>query len=477
MPDSLTQQIRALSQKAKVLEPEKQMRDSWLNSLAQYTHHFYDGLSQRPAAHSSEKLDLAPLISFNHTSSFDELLKAYQSCVVESGIDTASGKYMGFIPGGGIYPSAIGDYLAAVSNTYGGAYLASPGAVVMERSLLELIASWIGYDKTSAGNLTSGGSIANLTALITARDAHHIKSHDIEKTVIYLTSLTHHSVTKALHLMSFGEAIVRIVPVDSCYRMNSDALMRMIDEDKNNKFKPWLIVASAGTTDLGSVDPISELADIAARHHLWLHVDGAYGGFFVLTEHGKTILNEIHRADSVALDPHKGLFIPYGLGAVLVKNGTLLKNAMSTTIAPYMQDTENHRDTSSPNDLSPELTKHFRAVRLWLPIKLFGIQPFRAALEEKLLLATYFAHEISQMPDADILCQPQLSIVAFRFKSGADHDIYNRQLLEKINQSGLAFLTSTTINHSFYIRMACLSIRTHLEEIQTLIDLIKKING
>ncbi len=228
-----------------------------------------------------------------------------------------------------------------------------------------------------------------------------------------------------------------------------------------------MIFASAGTTDLGAVDPLDEIAGIARKYDLWFHVDAAYGGFFLLTEHGKKVMKGIVRFES-----HKGLFLPYGTGAVLVKDGKKLFESQHM-MANYMQDTLKATEEWSPADLSPELSKHFRGLRMWLPLQLLGIAPFRAALDEKLLLTRYFYQEIQKIEGIEIGPEPELSILFFRYiPASGDANEFNKELVDYIHRDGRVFLSSTHINGTVYLRLAVLHFRTHLEEIDLILSVI-----
>ena len=238
---------------------------------------------------------------------------------------------------------------------------------------------------------------------------------------------------------------------------------------------PWLIVATAGTTDTGSVDPLDELAAVAAREGCWLHVDAAYGGFFLLTETGRRAMRGIERADSVVLDPHKSLFLPWGAGIVLVRRVAALVAAFSET-GHYLQDAAGVDDLS-PADVSPELTKPFRALRIWLPLMHLGTEPFRAALEEKLLLARYFHREIAAL-GFEVGASPDLSVVTFRrVPPGAtpdEADGVNRAILDGVRRDGRIFLSSTRLDGRFTLRLAALPHRTHLATIDTALTVLRE---
>jgi glutamate/tyrosine decarboxylase-like PLP-dependent enzyme len=332
------------------------------------------------------------------------------------------------------------------------------------------MADLIGYPDTAGGDLTSGGSIGNLSAIVAAREAHGIGSRNVEKAVVYLTELSHHCLHKALRVAGLGDCVVRRIRVDDRWRMDPTDLETTVTSDRDAGLIPWLVVGSAGTTDAGSVDPLDAIADIAEEHGLWFHCDAAYGGFFLLTSEGRQKLVGIERSQSAVLDPHKGLFLPFGTGAVVVRDESRLAAAFSET-AHYMQDSRDVAAVHSPADLGPELTRPFRGLRMWLPLKLFGLESFRACLDEKLLLAKYFHNELSRAPGFDVGPEPELSVVTYRYLPEAgDADDFNRRLLRAVISDGRSFISSTVLDGRFTLRFAVLHFRSHLEQVDLLLE-------
>lgn len=458
------------------LETNADQRLSLQKSVIEYAEGFLNNLENRKAyeANSYEKEDQDSFFDIDEGNyPIEDILPFISERVDKPGLNPASGGHLGYIPGGGIYESALGDYLAAVSNRYAGVFYASPGAVRMENALIDWAAKLIGYTGRFGGNLTSGGSIANLIAISTAREAKKLKGKDLESTVIYTSQQTHHSLQKAIKLCGLSECILRIIDLDEDYRIIPEKLNAQVLEDQKQGLQPFLIIANAGSTDVGAVDPLNAIASIAEEHDLWFHVDAAYGGFFQLTAQGKEVMSGIEKADSVILDPHKGLFLPYGSGIVLIKNIEHLAAANSYE-ANYMQDTKMHQDEMSPAELSPELSKHFRGMRMWLPLKLHGIGPFKACLEEKMELAQYFYTKIKAM-GFEVGPAPVLSTVIFRFlPKDKDANEFNAAIVKAIHQDGRIFISSTTLNSQFYMRVAVLSFRTHKKEIDLLLEIIEK---
>ncbi len=471
----MKRKLKELEIISRQLEPTARQRKATRNKVISYTEDFLKQIEKLKAYETNTDKGIAILgspISENPVT-IDEALILIKQNVDSKGLNPASGGHLGYIPGGGIYYSALGDYLADVTNRFAGLFFASPGAVRMENMLIAWLAEILGYPKSAAGNLTSGGSIANLIAIVTARDAKEINSGNITRSVIYLSQQAHHSVQKAIRIAGLNECILRYVKLDPKYRIVPAELENLIVEDKKNGLNPCLVIAAAGTTDVGAIDPLDEIANIAMRHQLWFHVDAAYGGFFILTNEGKKKLAGIEKSDSISIDPHKGLFIPYGLGAVVIKEISQMKKSHSY-LANYMQDALSSTDEDSPADLSPELTKHFRGLRLWLPLKLHGTKPFVACLEEKLLLTKYFYREIQKL-GFEVECEPELSVVIYRYipKKG-DPDLFNKRLVEEVQRDGRVFISSTLLNGKFTLRLAVLAFRTHLKTIDLTLKILKE---
>ena len=459
-----------------LLETDSTSRSELLSAIVNYGEVFLNTLQERKAyEHSAhERKGTDDFFEIDQARySIEDILPFLAQRLDVPGINTASGGHMGYIPGGGIYESALGDYLAAVTNRYAGVFFASPGAVRMENALIRWAARLIGYTDSFAGNLTSGGSMANLIAVSTAREAQNIKSRQVDQSVIYTTQQAHHSLQKAIRLCGLEECVLRFVEQDLQYKMVPQALEAQIQEDTTNGLKPFLIIANAGSTDIGTVDPLDDIAHIARKYSLWFHVDAAYGGFFMLTDYGRQIMKGIEKADSVILDPHKGLFLPYGSGIVLVKEQRHLAQA-NRYEANYMQDTKDYHEETSPAELSPELSTHFRGMRMWLPLKLHGTAPFRSCLEEKLDLARYLHARLKDL-GFEVGPYPTLTTVIFRHVPNEQNaNACNTALVKAIHKDGRIFVSSTSLKGHVYLRASILSFRTHRREVDLLIQILEK---
>jgi aromatic-L-amino-acid decarboxylase len=469
MIEDLRADLERLREAAAPLEPDSDQRRVLGGHALDHALAYLDEVEEAPS-----NRDWAEVFSRTLDPEFEEqgrdptsVLEYVGECIDRPGFATTSPRFMAYIPGGGLFHSALGDLLAAASNKYSGFASASPGAVRIENSCTAWLANVIGYPSTAAGTLTSGGSIANLTAIVAAREAKDPEGGG----AVYVTRFAHYCIDKALHIAGRGRSLKRLIDTDDSHRMSLDALEQALEKDRIAGVRPWLVVASAGTVDTGAIDPLSEIAELCRRYGAWLHVDGAYGGLFALCDQGRAMLRGIEQSDSVALDPHKTLFLPYGTGAALVREGGLLGTAFSAS-GEYIRPLGESQVGPSPADLSPELTRHFRALRLWLPLQIAGVAAFRAAQSEKLALARYFHARLATIGGFDPGPAPELSVVAFRFlpRSGDDVDGFNERLLTHLQKEGRVMLSGTRIDGSFRLRCAILCFRTHIEHVDEAID-------
>ncbi len=400
---------------------------------------------------------------------YGQLLDHLFRDLIPRSFNAAGPGYLAYVPGGGLFHAAVADLIADSVNRYVGVCAAAPALVQLEANVIRWFAEILGLPRGSGGVLTSGGSLANFTAIVTARRAK--LPEDFLRGTLYCSDQIHHSFQKAANLAGFAHANVREIPSDEQFHLRLDALQEAIARDRAAGFTPFLVAGSAGTTNTGAVDDLAALAQVAREQSLWFHVDGAYGAFFNLTERGRARLRGIEEADSVILDPHKTLFLPFGTGALLVRDARLLRAAHSShaDYLPEMQDADELIDFC---ELSPELSRDFRGLRVWLPLKLFGIEPFRQQLDEKLDLIEYARNGLATIDGLHIVAEPELSTLAFRMQ-GSDLD--NRELLERINQRKRVMLTSAIVKGEFVIRVCIVSHRTHRERIDMLLEDVRDV--
>ncbi len=367
--------------------------------------------------------------------------------------------FAAYVAGCGNAISNTAQMIAQTLNPFTGHYMMAPGLVALEQEVIKWFIHLMGYDeKASLGYLTSGGSSATMNALMMAR-LNKIKGHDYSLATGYMSSEAHHCVAKAWVMLGFKKENLKLIKA-SKFKMDLNELKKQIQEDRKNGLSPFFLVGTVGTTKTGSVDAINDLADLASSEKLWLHADGAYGALFMLTEKGRTVLKGINRADSIALDPHKALSIPYGTGCLLVKDGSTMSfDYISDDSYMPPKPTMGEHDYS---DITPELSRDYRGLRVWLPIKTLGIAPFVLNLEEKLKLSDWTAEEIKKIKDLELVSPPELSILAFAHKKG---DASTKLLMEKINSKGTLFLSSCSLEGRLSIRICLLGYRLHYERL------------
>ncbi len=417
---------------------------------------FDDQLAERPAVYPGEIDErlLDDLRLVDDPTGLGELLPTIGRAT-DSGIESAGPRHFGYIPAGGLPTSALGQLIALAVNRYTAVADLTPGMVALEESVLRWLCDEFDLPRGAGGLLTAGGSGATLSAVVAARDA--LLGGDIASGTIYVSEHTHLCVAKSAHVAGLPPSAVRTVPVDDDLRIDPAALDRMLREDRAQGLRPFMIVGNAGTTDTGAVDPLEALSDLARREGAWFHVDGAYGGAFQLTARGCERLRGVTQADSIVLDPHKGLFMPYGVGALLVRDASVL-SAAHRHDAPYLQDIDQLSGLPDYSDRGIELTRDPRGLRMWLPLRLHGVQAFRDALDEKLDLAELAYERLAADPRIDIPWRPPLSTLALRLKAGDDA---TRALFDEIRAEGRILLTSTSIRDRFHIRICVLAHRTH----------------
>jgi aromatic-L-amino-acid decarboxylase len=470
MLEALRSEIERLREAAAPLEPDSDRRRELGGKALDHALAYWDQVETAPSNRPwsevfSQRLDPEFVEEGRDPAA---VLDYVRGCIDAPGFATTSPRFMAYIPGGALPFSAFGDLLAATSNKYSGFASASPGAVRIENACTAWLASVIGYPQTAAGTLTSGGSIANLTAIVAAREARDPDGGG----AVYTTRFAHYCVDKALHIAGRRRSPRRQIETDAQHRMSVAALEEAFEADLRIGIRPWLIIASGGTVDTGAIDPLTEIAELCRKYDAWFHVDGAYGGLFALCDEGRELLRGIEQADSVALDPHKTLFLPYGTGAALVRDGKHLQDAFSAS-GEYIRPLGESEVGPSPADLSPELTRHFRALRLWLPLQMAGVAAFRAAQSEKLALARYFHARLCELEGFDPGPEPQLSIVAFRYvPKGGDADEFTERLLKHLTQEGRVMMSGTRVDGLYYIRCAILCYRTHIEHVDQAIEAI-----
>lgn len=398
------------------------------------------------------------------------LLDAYFGEWLPHTLTTNGPGYMAYVPGGGIFPAAIADFVSDTTNRFTGAWFASPPLVQLEANVLDWLRAWMGFPPETRGVFTTGGSTATFNGIVCAREK--LLGPDIRRGVLYTSTQAHHSVKKSARLAGIADDRIRALPVDERFRMRIDALESAIAEDRRAGLVPFLVVSAAGTTNTGAVDPLDTVADVCARERMWHHVDGAYGAFFHACEELRPLLAGLSRADSLTLDPHKGLFLPYGTGALLVRDGAALR-AVHAASADYLPG-GTPPDMYDPSEHGPDLSRGFPGLRVWLTVKIFGAARLRAAIAEKRILAVEAAARIARIPGVVMVALPQLSLFAFHVTwpgaSREDENTATRAVLERVGARGRVLLSGCNVAGRELARVCVLSFRTRSANIDACVE-------
>ena len=390
-----------------------------------------------------------------------------------AGWDKSADGVFAYIPNGALDAGPIAALLAAGAHTFTGTSFEAPAMVAMEEGVLRWMADLLGLPPTAGGLLLSGGSLANQTAIVTARARASAKDGEQanDTLTMYVSEHVHHSVTKAASLVGLSSRAVRTVATDDSGRIDAEALHRVVRADVKAGLRPFLVVGVAGTTDTGSIDPLEDLADVAEGAGAWFHVDAAYGGFFALTERGRRRLRGIERADSVTVDAHKGLFLPYGVGALLVRDPEDLVAAHEGTGA-YFRAIPATEGLPHYCQRGPELTRPTRGPLVWFPLQLHGTAAFVAELDRMLDLAALAYGRLAGMPGIVVGPAPELSIVAFRAAAG---DEATDAMVSALHATGRFQVSTTTLEGRATIRFAFLSPRTTEARVEEALDLVAEM--
>ncbi|MCH2195090.1 aminotransferase class V-fold PLP-dependent enzyme [Kordia sp.] len=383
-------------------------------------------------------------------------------------------KSYSFVPGPSNYISTMADTLATGFNIFSGGWAASPAAAELEIITIGWLVEMFGFPTKEGGGLfTSGGSMANLTALVTAR---RVKcGDDFSKAVIYLSDQAHSSNIKAIRVLGFKKEQIRIIPTDIEFKMGVNKLKNAIAKDRLEGLQPFCIIASAGTTNTGTVDPLDTIAAICKTEDMWMHVDGAYGGAAILGTHGKELLKGIEKADSLTVDPHKWFYQPYEMGCLLVKNHKWLSQTF-TEKPEYLRDVEGNESEINFYDHGIQLTRRFRALKFYMSVKTFGLNSFKAAVQCNIELAENVEGILRKSTYWEVISPATLAVINFRYNpigknfSEKELDALNQEISKQVISSGEALLVTTVLQGQVVLRMCLINPRTTLQHVQETLD-------
>lgn len=378
-------------------------------------------------------------------------------------------KFYSFVPGPSNYISTISDTLATGFNIFSGGWSASPAAAEMEIITINWLLKLFKFPQVKGGGLfTSGGSMANLTAIATARRV--MLKEDFSKATIYLSDQAHSSNIKAIKILGFRKDQIRIIPTDFEFKLSLNKLKNAIAKDKLDGLQPFCVLASAGTTNTGTVDPLNEIAKVCKAEKLWFHIDGAYGAAAILSEKGKPLLRGIEKADSLTIDPHKWMFQPYEIGCLLVRNHKWLSTTFSEK-PEYLKDIEGNSSEINFYDHGIQLTRRLRALKLYMSIKTFGLNAFRSAVTYNIELAEKVEEHLRKSSNWEVVSPANLAIINFRYNpiknnfSEKKLDTINQKISEAVTASGEAVLVTTILQKQIVLRMCLINPRTTIKDV------------
>ena len=376
-------------------------------------------------------------------------------------------RFFAFVPGPNNFVSVMADALAAGFNTFTGTWFAGSGPAEVELIVIDWLRQICGFPEGAGGLFVSGGSMANLTGIAVGR--HERLDDDVTDAVAYIGDQCHSSVARALRVLGIKRDHIRTIASDSDFRLSMDSLKSAVAEDRAAGRRPFCVVANAGSTNTGAVDPLVDIADLCKREDLWFHIDGAYGAPAVLTEQGRAELRGLELADSLSLDPHKWLFQSFEVGCVLVRDRSLLLRTFQV-MPEYLRDTEGVSDEVNFGNYGVQLTRSFRALKLWLSIRTFGLANFRKAIARGMAIAEIAERELAATEGWEIVTPARLAVVTFRFAPpGLDDaavDALQGRMVEAILADGYALATSTVLSGRPVLRFCTINPRTTDNEIR-----------
>jgi aromatic-L-amino-acid/L-tryptophan decarboxylase len=431
----------------------------------------FETLSDKPVASTAPRADLQQVLREplpETGGNPEDLIERLTRHVFANMCHVDHPRFFAFVPSPGNFAGAMADALASGFNPFVGTWLAGSGPAELELVTLDWLRDMCGLPETAGGLFVSGGSIANLTALAVAREQK--LAGEISRGCIYFSDQTHSSVDRALAVLGFRPRQLRPLAADEQYRLPLDALRRAVDEDRAAGLIPFCVVANAGTTNTGAVDPLPELAAFCREHDLWLHADGAYGAASMLSVRGRAALAGIEQVDSLSLDPHKWLFQPFACGCVLLRERSLLRDTYRI-LPDYLRDAHHLREEVNFCDYGIELTRGFRALKLWLSFQIFGAAAIRSAIDRGFEVAEIAERRLRESPRWEILSPAQMAIVAFRH---VGDDALNNRLAAELKASGYAFLSTTTLRGKTALRLCTINPRTTEQDV---LGTIERLEG
>lgn len=405
----------------------------------------------------------------------EAVLERLQRDVFSTTMQVNHPRFFAFVPSPGNFVSAMGDALAAGLNIFAGTWVEGSGPATLELRTIDWLRQVCGMPETTGGLFVSGGSLANLTALAVAR---RVKlDDDIAHSVLYCSDQTHSSVERGLRVLGFRPDNVRKLPADEGYRLPMNDLAEAVADDRAAGRRPFAVIANAGAINTGAVDPLRELAAFCRDQELWLHADGAYGAAAALSDRGRELLDGLSEVDSLSLDPHKWLFQPFEMGCVLVRRGDQLLETFRI-FPEYLRDVHRHQGINFA-DYGIQLTRSFRALKLWMSLRVFGVAAFRQAIDRGFDLAEHAQVRLRKNPDWQILHPASMAVIPFRFappgQTDAELDRLNDTLAALLFTEATAAVATTTLRGHVALRLCTINPRTTEDDIDQTITRLEEI--
>ncbi|HEX4696532.1 MAG TPA: pyridoxal-dependent decarboxylase [Candidatus Udaeobacter sp.] len=412
-------------------------------------------------------------------SDFGELLEIFRDSIIPFSRQNAHPRMFGYVQSPGTAIAAFADLLASMLNANLTVWRSAPAPVELERLTIDWIRQILGFNAGAGGLFVSGGSMANFAALAAARQT---KNCSLDRLRIYASSETHFSIAKAAALLGIERKNVQHVGIDERFRMRVDELVAKITTDLSAGFIPFCIVANAGTVNTGAVDRLADIREVADRFQIWMHVDGSYGAFAVLAKSVRELFAGLERADSIALDPHKWLYLPVDVGCVIYRDAMAARAAFIHE-AEYTRIIGEEADEAFAYwDYGPELSRRFRALKVWMLLKGVGLASLSEAIENNIACARYLESMVRASDDFEMAAEVELSIFCFRHVPAQLRgelpeaiDAFNEHLLVALQRDGSSYLSNATLGGRFALRGCVLNYRTTLRDMEILLDDLRRV--
>lgn len=457
--------------RSKLTLSHEEMLESLTRVSKMILNHF-TGLQQKSVTRNKTRKELDKLIKetfSDNGSTVSEMLSFIESDVLSNIMHLDHPRFFAFVPSPSNFVSVLADALISAFNVFNGTWIQASSCAKIELIVLEWFRDALGLPKSAGGLFVGGGSIANMTAMCTARD--NRLQDSFTDGIAYYSDQAHSSIKRGLHIIGVQNDNQRIIPTTEDFKMDLHALSRRIEFDIQSRKKPFLVVASAGTTNTGAIDSFSDIRQIADQYEMWFHVDGAYGAAAIFSKRECYRLRDIGCADSISIDPHKWLFQPYEAAVLMVNDRTKLLDTFRI-LPEYLQDVEGTGDQPNFCDYGPQLTRSFKAFKVWLSFSVFGKNGLSSAITKGFDLASFAEEIIEASDDLNLVTKAQMAVVCFRF---GNKDDVQSAIADRISSDGYAMVSTTQLNNRTVLRLCTINPRTTESDIEETLNLIIKI--